>query len=176
MNLTKDDPFDFTIFKNLVGLAGNIFAIIFFITPALLMIKLHRKEQDPLKTPYFMMIMNIMNCVLWFSYGILKNDFFIKLANGIGFPLNTIYLCIYFFYRSEKNLMKSLTFIVPTIILGGAIFSILTYLVVSQDVSKYSAMVFNIFMYGAPGQKIVNLFLIIFNFFRLKFLNQKIII
>ncbi len=103
-----------------------------------------------------MMIMNVLNCLLWFSYGILKNDFFLKLANGIGYPINLIYLCLYFFYKAERQTIKSLFLILPTIIFSAGLLFLLAYVIENQDLSKFSAMVFNILMYGAPGQKIVN--------------------
>ena len=150
-----NNPFDFSNFKNLVGLFGNIFAISFLISPAILLLKIHKRQQDPLKTPYFMMVMNIINCVCWFSYGFLINDFFIQLANGIGFSLNTIYLCIYFFYRLKRNFLKSMMSIIPTVIIPIGLFFLLVFLIKSQDFSRYSAMIFNVFMYGAPGHRIV---------------------
>lgn len=154
----QDDEFDYTQFKFWLGLLGNVFAIFFFIAPISLMIKLNKKQIDPLKVPYLIMIMNVTNCFLWFSYGILKenNKFFIELANGIGYPINLVYLVLYWFYRCEKKFINSLMFILPSIIFSGALFALLTFVIKSQDLSKYSAMVFNIFMYGAPGQNIVN--------------------
>jgi len=152
----SDDPFDFTQFINILGLLGNIFAIIFFVIPITLIIKLHKKEINPNNVPYLMMIMNVLNCLLWFSYGILKNDFFLKLANGIGYPINLIYLCLYFFYKAERQTIKSLFLILPTIIFSAGLLFLLAYVIENQDLSKFSAMVFNILMYGAPGQKIVN--------------------
>jgi len=158
LQILKDDAFDFTLFKNWLGLAGNILAIFFFIAPVSLMKKLHKKEQDPKDIPYFIMLMSIMNCVLWVSYGILKTDdkFFILLANGIGFPINLFYLCLYLFYRSDRDCGKSLTLILPSIIVSCGILAIFTYAINIIEVSQYSAMVFNIFMYGSPGQNIVN--------------------
>jgi len=146
---------EFNTFQDWLGLLGNIFAIIFFILPIFQMIKLHKKIEDPKNVAYLMMIMNVMNCFLWLSYGILKNDFWVMLANGIGYPTNMIYLCVFFFYYFDRNFFKSLIYILPSIILSGGLFAILTYAIVSEDLSKYSACVFNVFMYGAPGQKIV---------------------
>jgi uncharacterized protein with PQ loop repeat len=155
--LEDNNPFDFTQFKNLLGLFGNIFAIFFFISPISLMRQLHNRQKDPKDIPYLVMIMSIMNCVLWLSYGILKTSdkFFICLANGIGFPINLIYLCLYFFYRSDRDCAKSLLLIAPTLVLSGGLFAVLTYVLKISEVCQYSAMVFNIFMYGSPGQNIV---------------------
>ena len=142
----------------MVGLFGNIFAISFLISPAILLLKIHKRQQDPLKTPYLMMVMNIINCVCWFSYGFLINDFFIQLANGFGYSINTIYLCIYFFYRLNRNFIKSMMIIFPTVIIAVGLFFLLSFAIKNEDVSRYSAMVFNIFMYAAPGQRFVNNF------------------
>lgn len=153
-----NDPFDFTQFKNLLGLAGNILAITFFIAPISLMRKLHKREQDPKDIPYFIMLMSIMNCVLWVSYGILKtaDKFFILLANGIGFPINLFYLCLYFFYKADRDCGKSLMYILPSIICSCGILALFTWGIKIIEVAQYSAMIFNIFMYGSPGQNIVN--------------------
>lgn len=174
MDILKNDndPFDFTKFINLLGLLGNLFAIIFFIAPIGLMVKLHKKEINHSKIPYLMMIMNVMNCFIWFSYGLLIDDFFIKLANGIGYPTNLVYLCLFFFYKFDRNCLKSMAFILPSIIVSGGFFYLLAYVIKNENVSKYSAMVFNIFMYGAPGQNIVSAFYFI-KYFLLKNLFFK---
>ena len=56
---------------------------------------------------------------------------------------------------NERNFLKAMIYILPSIIVSAGIFFLLTYVLEIKDVSKYSAMVFNIFMYGAPGQNIV---------------------
>jgi len=157
LNIDSDDPFDFSKFINMLGLFGNIFAIIFFIAPISLMIKLHKKEVDPIKIPYLIMLMNVFNCFLWLSYGVLINDFFLKLANGIGYPVNLIYLCLFFYYKEDSNYFKSLIFIFPSIIISGGLFVLLAYVIEDKNISRYSAMIFNILMYSAPGQNIVKL-------------------
>jgi hypothetical protein len=151
----KPNPFDLSIFKNCVGLVGNVFAIIFFIAPIDLMMKLKNKEQDPKNTPYLIMTMNVMNCVLWLSFGYLINDYFIMFGNSIGLLLNLIYLCLYFYFRFEKsvNLYVFLSFISNAVAISLFIF--LAFVLRVEEVAKYSAMIFNILMYGAPGQKIV---------------------
>jgi len=161
--MTEIDPFDFTFFINWLGLFGNIFAIIFFIAPINLIIKLHNKELHPEKTPYLIMTMNIMNCFLWLSFGYLIDDFFIMLGNGIGYPLNLLYLSCFFYYYMNRKLLKSLLLIIPAILISGGLFLLLIFVIKDLDISKYSAMFFNILMFGAPGQKIVISFLIIKN-------------
>ena len=158
MSENKNDSLDFSNARNIMGLLGTIFAILFFIAPISLMIKLHKKQIDPLKTPYFIMMMNNLNCVLWLSYGLLISDFFIILANGIGISVNVIYFCLYFFYRLEKKIMKTLLVVLITLTLTGGILVILTYVIKINDLSRYSAVVINVLMYAAPGQKMVKYF------------------
>jgi len=152
----KPNPFDLTIFKNWVGLIGNIFAIIFFVAPISLMMKLKKKEQDPKNTPYLIMMMNIMNCVLWLSFGYLIDDYFIIFGNAIGLFLNLIYLGLYFYFRFESKANLYVFLNIISIAVALSLFLFLSCVLKNEDLAKYSAMVFNILMYASPGQKIVN--------------------
>lgn len=158
-NLTLNDnnPFDFSQFKNILGLVGNILAISFFISPISLMTKLHKREMDPKDVPYLIMIMTILNCVIWITYGILKTDdkFFLLLANGIGYPLNLIYLCLYFFYKNDREIVKSSIYIVSSIVISAGLLALFTWGINIPDVSQYTAMTFNVLMFASPGQNIV---------------------
>jgi hypothetical protein len=158
-NLTLNDnnPFDFSEFKNILGLIGNILAISFFASPISEMRKLHKKEQNPNDTPYLIFVMSILNCAIWISYGILKTDdkFFLLLANGIGYPLNLIYLCLYFYYRNDRECAKSSLYIFPSILISLGIIALFTWGINVIVVSQYTAMTFNVLMFAAPGQNIV---------------------
>lgn len=152
---SSSDPFDFSKFINILGLLGNIFAIILFVSPFILIIKLHKRQIDPEQFPFMIMMMNVLNCFVWLSYGVLIEDFFVVLANGIGYPINIIYLSLYFFYKSDRNFAKSLLFIVPSVLISAGLFYLLAYEIQNTDLAEFSAMIFNIFMYAAPGQNIV---------------------
>ena len=164
-NLLENDPFDFTKFKNIFGLCGNIVVIFFFVSPISFIKKLHKREQDPKDVAYLIMVFTIMNCLLWLSYGVIKtNDrFFLILGNAIGFPLNLIYLCLFFFYKSERKFSKASLYIFPSIIISVGIFIIFYYLIKIKELSQFTAMFFNILMYAAPGQNLVKIFF--YNFF-----------
>ena len=150
-----DPSANIEIFKGFVGFIGNILALLFFIAPISMMKKLYKREQIYDQIPYFLMIMTILNCSLWLSYGMIVKDFFLIIGNAIGAILNMVYLCIYFFFRWEHNKFKFclISSIVPYLFL--TIWGLLTYIIKDGDVSRFSAMFFNILMYGAPGQKIV---------------------
>lgn len=155
--LDENDPFDFSYFKNLLGLIGNIIAIFFFISPISIMRKLHKKEQNPKDTPFLLFVSSAFNCMFWVSYGILKSTdkFFILLCNGIGLFANITYFCLYLFYKFDRKCGKSLLFMIATVLLCGGIFSTFTFAIALEIVSQYAAMVFNVCLYAAPGQNIV---------------------
>jgi len=155
--LDENDPFDFSYFKNLLGLFGNILAIFFFIAPISIMIKLHKKQQDPKDTPFLLFIATCLNCTFWTSYGILKtkNKFFILLCNSVGLPLNYIYFCFYLFYRFDRKCGKSLLYMIGSGLFLGGVLSIWTYAIKLEIVSQYSAMIFNVILFATPGQNIV---------------------
>lgn len=146
---------DTVAFKSYVGILGNIFAMLLFIAPITLMIKLHKRQVDPLNVPYLIMLMNIMNCVLWLSYGIITSDIFLGVCNGVGFGFNIVYLCLYFIYRFRKDLKNALIYDALAVISTTFILVLYAWVFKSQGVAQYSAMIFNIFMYAAPGQKLV---------------------
>jgi solute carrier family 50 protein (sugar transporter) len=160
LNETDNDSF-----KNILGICGNIIVLFFFISPISFIKKLHKREQDPKDVPYLIMVMTVMNCILWLSYGIINtNDrFFIILGNAIGFPINLIYLCLFFFYKNERKFGKASLYIFPSIIVSLGFFIIFTYVIKIIEVSQFTAMFFNILMYAAPGQNLVKTYYYISN-------------
>jgi len=146
---------DTIAFKSYVGIIGNIFAIQLFISPITLMIKLYKNQEDPLKVPYLIIMMNIMNCVLWFSFGIITSDIFLGVCNGVGFSSNLIYLCLFFIYKFSKDLKNALIYSALAVISVLFILVLYSFVFKSQGVAEYSAMFFNIFLYAAYGPKIV---------------------
>jgi lipid-A-disaccharide synthase-like uncharacterized protein len=152
-----DNDIENDSFKNILGISGNIIVLFFFFSPISFIKKLHKKEQDPKDVPYLIMVMTVMNCILWLSYGIIKTTdrFFIILGNAIGFPINLIYLCLFFFYKNDRKLGKASLYIITSLIISLGIFFIFTYVIKIIEVSQFTAMFFNILMYAAPGQNLV---------------------
>jgi hypothetical protein len=146
-------------FQVVAGWIGNALALFFFFSPAIGMYKLIKEQIDYKVIPYISLIANILNCLLWFIYGYKKEDLQIYLCNAIGGVTNIIYLIIFWYYFSEKNLTKYLGFLAATIVSLGEIFAVFMFFIEGYEVTGYHAMIFNIIMYAAPGQKIVNLFI-----------------
>lgn len=169
--LDENNPFDFSEFKNLLGLFGNVLAIVFFLSPITIMRRLHKKELKPIDTPYILFLSSALNNILWVSYGILKtkDKFFIILCNGIGLPMNVIYYCLYLYYLKERKCTRSILLMLLWILFCGAFFSIFTFAIGIEAVSQYSACFFNVILYGAPGQKIVKSLFFLLKIFSLFF-------
>jgi hypothetical protein len=163
-NLSKleNEPFDFTKAVNVMGLIATIFSIIYAFGPVMLMIKIHKKILKPTDTPYLIFVTLILMGQFWISYGILKpdNKFFIILSNVFNVGLNFIYIALYFFYKFDRNFFKTLLYTIPSYLVSCGICLIYIYAIANMEVSRYSAMVFNIFVYLGPGQNIVNIIFI----------------
>jgi hypothetical protein len=199
--LDENDPFDFSYFKNFLGLFGNILALIFIVSPISIMVKLHKKQLNPKDTPFFLFISFGLNCIFWVSYGILKTQdkFFIIFCNGVGIPFNIGFFWLYLFYSFDRKFLKTILYSLLVLLIAGGIFSIFTFAIGKDYVSQYSALVFNVCLFMAPGQKIVKnntklynmiiyllilyniyffFYFFLFNFkfnFRFKYLKEKMV-
>jgi len=152
---------DKDIFQIIVGWIGNALALFFFFSPAVAMLKLIKGEIEHTTIPYISLIANIMNCLLWFIFAWIKQDDQIYICNGIGGFTSVIYLSIFWFYFSERNVSRFVIFLGLTYIALGGIWATFQILIHESEFTGYVAMVFNIIMFAAPGQKIVKYFIIL---------------
>lgn len=136
---------------DIVGPIGSTLALFFFLTPGVLMYSLHKRTVEPSKVPYVIMMANIMNCVLWFAYGLQIKNLSVWLCNMVGGILNLIWISIFWCYFFQKLAQQFFT-IVGTFIFTGAVFAIFYYAINIEIVSGITACVFNVIMYAAPGQ------------------------
>jgi hypothetical protein len=142
-------------FQIIAGWIGNALALFFFLSPAIVMWKLIKEEIEHKMIPYILLIANIMNCLLWFIYGINKDDYQIYGCNGLGGFINVIYLTIFWYFFAEKKIIKYIIYLVGTYALLIGLWAFFTYSKVDNEIVGKIAMVFNIIMYAAPGQKLV---------------------
>lgn len=154
----QNDPFDFSLPVNVVGLITNICAIIYALVPIGLLIKIHKKILKPNDTPYFVMMTLLIMGLFWISYGILKpdNKFFIIMINIFNYGFNLIYMSIYFYYRFERSFIKAILYSIPLYLGSAGLFAIFTYAIAIMNVSRYIAMTINIGVKMGPAQNIVN--------------------
>ena len=149
-----EDP---DVFQTVAGYCGNALALFFFLTPAVGMYALIKGKIDKNGIPYILLIASIMNCILWFVYGLRIPQFLIYLCNGLGMSFSLIYLTIYWYFFVDKKIINFILITIGTYAFLFGIFAI-CYWVIPEDnkglVGNF-AMAFNIIMYAAPGQKIV---------------------
>jgi len=103
-------------------------------------------------SPGVLLIMSFMNCILWADYGLVKNDFMVYFANGIGGTITLVWITIYLIFLGKKSIYLALGYncgLIAVIVLIMIVFFILDY-----NITGYIAMIFNVLMYAAPGEKI----------------------
>lgn len=147
-------------FFYIVSILGNALALFFFFSPAIGIIKLIQGKIKYDVIPYLALIANILNCILWFVFGLKQSEedsLWIWPANLLGAVVSLTYLIIYWYYFVEKNLQQYIFYSISTIVGVLAIVSGFKYLDTTEKgaVTGYVAMSFNIIMYAAPAQKIV---------------------
>jgi len=150
-------------FFYIVSILGNALALFFFFSPAIGIVKLVQGKIKHEIIPYLALIANILNCILWFVFGLKQSkedSLWIWPANLLGAFVSLTYLIIYWYYFVEKNMSQYSLYSISTIIGILAIVSGFYYLDSTEKgaVTGYVAMSFNIIMYAAPAQKIVKLF------------------
>jgi|LauGreDrversion4_2_1035121.scaffolds.fasta_scaffold724495_2 solute carrier family 50 protein (sugar transporter) len=142
-------------FQIIAGWIGNALALFFFLSPAVVMLKLIKGEIEHKMIPYILLIANIMNCLLWFIYGMNLEDYQIYGCNGLGGVINVIYLTIFWYFFVEKKFIYYVMYVVGSYLLLFGIWAFFTFNKTDNEIVGIVAMVFNIIMYAAPGQKLV---------------------
>jgi hypothetical protein len=153
-------------FFYIVSILGNALALFFFFCPAIGIIKLAQGKIKHETIPYFALIANTLNCILWFVFGLKqpKDSLWIWPSNLLGAFVSLIYLIIYWYYFVEKNMSQYSLYSISTIVGVLSIASGFYYLDPWEAGAGtgWAAVVFNIIMYAAPAQKIVKILLLLF--------------
>ena len=138
---------------DIFGWIGSVISVVFFIVPCVPFYKLIKEKITYKETPGVLLICSVVNCIFWVVYGVklgLTQSF---ITNAIGAIITTVWICIFLVFWVKKHALKSVGFIVLTLVVFVGIFC-LFYYVVPPTVTGYCAMVFNVLMYAAPGEKI----------------------
>nr|XP_011462821.1 PREDICTED: bidirectional sugar transporter SWEET4-like [Fragaria vesca subsp. vesca] len=106
-----------------VGVAGNVISTGLFLSPIPTFIKIWRKKDvkafDP--KPY---LATLLNCMLWFYYGlpfVNPDSILVVTIDGIGIIIEFIYLVMFFYYLSTKGRKMVVTYFVCELVFFGAI-------------------------------------------------------
>lgn len=144
---------DDKLIENIFGWIGLAISTYFYLSPVVPFLKVLRGEMDYKDSPGILLLCNIMNCILWIDYGLLKNSFQVYLTCTIGGAITLIWITIYLIFLSKKKFCISL---LVHILLLGSIYGItyLFYEILDLKITGYFALIFNILMLAAPGEKI----------------------
>ena len=141
-----------------VGWLSFIFGLLFFISPSILFYKLIKKKITFDKIPIILTIVNNLNCFLWDIYGIRIKDTFITFNNSIFYFLTFICVCLYFYFYTKEDTLKTFG-IISVILIITILISLFCFLIINnKEVIGYIAMFVNFIMYFGPGQNIYKVF------------------
>ncbi len=152
-----EDEVQKSTLKFVIGWIGNALALFFFFSPAIKVWALIKERIQHTEFSYFSLIANIMNCVLWFVYGLKLTTLEIWACNAIGGATSLIYLIVFWFYFNNKHILKFICFSLFTLALIFGIFALFYWQLDDPQYTGKTAMVFNIIMFAAPGQKFVKI-------------------
>jgi len=139
------------------GYVGTIIAIYFYLAPAVPFYQVLTNKLSYKDSPGVLLIMSFLNCILWADYGLVKNDFMVYFANGIGGTITLVFITVFLIFLGKKNLLLAGAYnLALMVVLVGTL--LLFYFVVPMNVTGYAAMIFNVLMYAAPGEKIYRVF------------------
>ncbi|KAL3817897.1 hypothetical protein ACJIZ3_003802 [Penstemon smallii] len=147
---SKDDA------RTLVGIIGNIIALILFLSPVPTFYRIWKKKavEQYSPIPY---LATFINCALWVLYGlplVHPHSTLVVTINGTGFVIEIVYLSLFLIYSDPKKRLK-LVAIVAMECIFVAVLALLV-LTLAHDTKLRSAivgsicMVGNIMMYAAP--------------------------
>ena len=150
--MTEGDDLGSTIF----GWVGTALATYFYIAPIVPYVKVIKEQITIKEAPGILLLCSLLNCVLWTPYGLLKDEFSVYFANGLGACITLIYATLFVVYFAEKKLLLSCLYTLFLIACVVEIYFICFYLL-DPDVTGIIANVFNVLMYAAPGEKIITI-------------------
>ena len=149
--MDKDD-----LGSKIFGWVGTALALYFYIAPCVPFYKVIKGTMTWKESPGVLLICSFLNCILWSDYGLIRDQFSVYLANGIGGTITLIYITIYLIHLAERKILLSLFYNFFLMCCIVEIYFIFYYLVPSK-VTGIIANVFNVLMYAAPGEKIVQI-------------------
>ena len=140
------------LIKSIFGWIGFTISIYFYLSPVVPFIKVVKGEIKYKDAPFILLLCNIMNCIMWIDYGLVKNTFLVYFTCAIGGAITLIWITIYLIFLGKKIFLICL---LSNLLLMGLIFGI-TYLfyIINIEITGYAALVFNVLMLISPGEKI----------------------
>jgi solute carrier family 50 protein (sugar transporter) len=142
---------NFTI-TDLLGLFGNLFAIVFFLIPIWMIINLIKTKKIE-TIPWLLFIFTILNCEFWLIYGLKLKAWPVYVCNGFGITTNFFYLITFYLFLNKSILIKVI-YIVISFSSFILIFAVFYYFITNIQLIGAIACTVNILMFATPLQKI----------------------
>ena len=145
------------IVESIFGWIGLGISTYFYLSPGVPYSKVMKGEMDHKDSPKLTLLCNLLNCILWIDYGLIKDSLQLYLTCSIGGFITLIWSTIYLIFLAKKNFFIGLGLIILLLsITLGLIY--LFYFIFDIEFSGYVALIFNLLMYIAPGEKIYTVF------------------
>ncbi|XP_068652712.1 bidirectional sugar transporter SWEET6b-like [Aristolochia californica] len=142
--------------RNVVGIIGNVMAIILFLSPAPTFYKIWKKRStEKFKAdPY---LATVLNCTLWVFYGlplVHPNNLLVVTSNCAGFALEAIFLIIYFTFANKKQRRRVALALLIEVAFVAAVISLVLSLAHTHKLRTrivgIICMIINCAMYASP--------------------------
>ncbi|EFJ05651.1 hypothetical protein SELMODRAFT_136865 [Selaginella moellendorffii] len=134
----------------IIGICGNIAALVLFLVPAKTFNTIRKKKStlDFSGIPY---VTTLLNCLLWVLYGlpVNKGNVLVMTINSSGIVIQTVYILLFLYYAS-KILGIFVFDIVATAALGAGVILGVHSKATRITILGISCVVLNIGMYYAP--------------------------
>lgn len=142
------------------GWIGATLSLFFFISPIVPIIKLCKKQIKVKEIPIVMFVCSVLNCTLWFSYGLFIEEHPVWVCNAIGALFTSFWIIIYFVFYVELQWLKAIIYNLLYCNFIGELYYIVHIIVGKEhnDIIGWIVMVINILMYASPGANIYNFY------------------
>ena len=134
------------------GWVGLVISTYFYFSPVVPYAKVLKGEMKYTDSPKMTLFCNLLNCILWIDYGLIKESLQLYLTCVIGGCLTLIWSTIYLIFFAKKNFVFGLVYNISAVaVILGLLF---LFYSIDVEITGYVALIFNILMYFAPGEKI----------------------
>ena len=144
---------DNKLIENIFGWIGLIISTYFYCSPVVPFIKVLKGEMNYKDSPGILLICNMINCILWIDYGLLKNSLLVYLTCSIGGTITLIWITNYLIFVAKKKLVLSL--VINLLLLSGWLGITYFFYSINVEITGYMALIINVLMLAAPGEKII---------------------
>ena len=138
--------------ESIFGWVGLAISTYFYFSPVVPYVKVLKGEMKYTDSPKMALLCNLVNCILWIDYGLIKDSLQLYLTCAIGGCLTLILSSIYLIFLGNKKFFLGLVYnICALVVTLGLLF---LFYSIDVEITGYVALIFNILMYVAPGEKI----------------------